>query len=102
MTEVDRVVDVGVAAVAAVLRVGRVLERGQGLRVVGQSEVDGVVDFTPEVRDERVVGVQREACGGRVALYRRGPTLSEELELAVAVELVAEQVREEHELRFDR
>src|SRR3712207_8320835 len=49
--------------------------------------------------DRRVVGVQHE-----VAVVRgghRGPALGDRLELAVAVELVAEQVREQDRPRPD-
>ena len=60
MAEIDGVVDVRVPAVAAVLRVGGVLEGGEGLGIVVEAEVDDAVAAAAEVGDQRVVGVQDE------------------------------------------
>ena len=95
VAEVDRVVDVGRAAVAAVLGVGGVLQLGQRLRVVLDAEVDDALAPAAEVGDERVVGVQHEARLAVLLGDQAGPAVGERLELAVAVELVAEEVRQQ-------
>ena len=79
-----------------------VLELRQRLRVVLDAEVGDAVALAPEVGDERVVGVQHEAARRR----RARPTSSAQrsamrLELAVAVELVAEQVAEQQRARVE-
>ena len=74
VAEVDGVVDVGRAAVAAVLGVGRVLELGQRLRVVGHAEVHDPLALAAEVGDERVVGVQHEAGAAGMARRPAPPT----------------------------
>ena len=52
----------------------------------------------PEVGHQRVVGVQHEARARRRARRRElGPAVGQQLELAVAVELVAEEVGQQHE-----
>ena len=89
------------AAVAAVLRVGRVLHLGQRLRVVGEAEVGHALSAAPEVGDERVVRVQDEARAPVEAGDDLCPAVGEQLELAVAVELVAEQVGEQDEARLE-
>ena len=78
------------------------LQLRQRLRVVVDAEVDDVLDLTAQVGDQRVVCVQREARLRRVMGDGVGPALGQQLELAVAVELVAEQVREHDEARLGR
>ena len=90
--EVDGLVDVGVPAAAAVLGVRRVLELRQRERVVLDAEVQGAA-AAAEVGDERVVGVEHERASGRRARATSSAQRSAiDVELAVAVELVAEQV----------
>ena len=96
--EVDRVVRVGVPAAPAVLRVGGVLELRVGERVVLDAEVARAA-LPPEVGDERVVGVEHERRLARVRGDDVGPALGDDLELAVAVELVAEEVGEQQRAR---
>ena len=96
--EVDGAVGVGVAAAAAVLGVARVLELGEREAVVVDAEVHGLRRVAAEVGDERVVGVEHEA---RALADDRGPAVGDRLQLAVAVELVAEQVAEQHRARLD-
>ena len=76
------------------------LELGQRQRVVLDAVVEGL-PVAPEVGDERVVGVQDEAGRGRQAGDDRRPAVGDDLELAVAVELVAEQVAEQHRARLE-
>ena len=96
--EVDRVVGVGMAAAAAVLGVGRVLQLRVGERVVLHAEVARAA-LPAEVGHERVVRVEHERGGARVRGHDLRPALGDDLELAVAVELVAEQVGEQQRPR---
>ena len=96
--EVGGLVGVGVAAAAAVLGVGRVLELGERERVVLDAEVERVA-VAAEVGDQRVVGVEHERGRLRQPGDDLGPAVGDDLELAVAVELVAEQVAEQHGAR---
>ena len=93
VTDVCRVVVVGGAAPEAVLRVGGVLER-PGARGEGRRFRTGRRCSPPlgERRDERVVGVRDEHGVPGKRCDRGTPALRDVLELAVAVELVAEQV----------
>src|SRR5262249_35369477 len=90
--DVRRVVRVGMPAAKAVLRVRGMLERRPGMRRVVDAEADDAGAVAPEVGDERVVRVQSE----RRCRVERGdggaPPFGYGLELAVAVELVAEEV----------
>ena len=99
MAHVGRGVVVGRAAAAAVLRVRGVRESLAGRGRVVEAEAD---DAGPRLRDARergVVGVHEHARRvGQVPQCRK-PALGDELELAVAVELVAEQVAEAHRPR---
>jgi hypothetical protein len=83
-----------------VLRVGSVLHAGQRLRVVLDPEVRHSLAAAPEVGHERVVGVQHEAGPAVEAGDELGPAVGQQLELPVAVELVAEQVRQQQEARL--
>ncbi len=100
MADVGGRVHVRRPAAEAVLRVGRVLERGSRLRGVVDPERERPRAVAAEVADLRVVAVDDER-----RLRQRGDRLApaggDELELAVAVELVAEEVREEQRLRTD-
>ncbi len=95
VAEVDGVEDVGGAAAAAVLGIGRVRHPGQRQRIVIDAEVQRLRALASEVRDQRVVGVEHEP----LALQLIGPALGDRLKLAVAVELVAEQVAEQDRAR---
>ncbi len=97
VAEVDRVEHVRRAAAAAVLGVGRVGHPGQRQRVVLDPEVQRARVLAAEVRDQRVVGVQHEPRAARAQHLL--PALGDRLELAVAVELVAEQVAEQDRAR---
>ena len=98
VAHVDGVVAVGRAAAPAVLGVGGVLHLRQGHGVVLHPEVRGA-DVAPQVGDGRVVGVEDER--------RRGvrddgrPAIGDRVELAVAVELVAEQVGQQQRARLE-
>jgi hypothetical protein len=85
-----------------VLRVGRVLELGQRLRVVREAEVGDAAELAAEVRDQRVVGVQHEPRAAGVGGDDLRPAVRQQVQLPVAVELVAEQVREQEHARLDR
>jgi hypothetical protein len=89
--EVRGVVGVGVPAAAAMLGVGGVLELGQGEAVVVDAEVERLL-VPAQVRHQRVVGVEDEML---LSLDHLGPAIGDRVELAVAVELVAEQVAEQ-------
>ncbi len=99
MAEVDGRVVVGLAASPAVLRVGRVGQRSPAEAVVVDAEVDGRRGVAAEVGDQRVVGVEDQACG------RFGddgcPPVGDRLELAVAVELVAKEVPQQDRPRVE-
>ena len=86
------------AAAEAVLRVGRVLQRrASDARVV---EPEHAAAGAGERADLRVVAVHDELRVGEGG-DRLAPAGGDELELAVAVELVAEEVAEEQRLRPD-
>ena len=70
MAEVDGVVDVGRAAVAAVLGVRGVLQARERLAVVLQAEVGHLPPLAAQVRHQRVVGVENEAARDRRARPR--------------------------------
>ena len=95
VTEVDGVVDVRGATPAAVLGVRRVRHALQRDAVVVDAEVQDAVAVTTEVGDERIVRVEHER-GPREPGDDRGPPVGDRLELAVAVELVAEEVGQQH------
>jgi len=98
MADVGGGVCVRRAAAQAVLRVGRMLEgRARPARVV-DPEDECVPVFASEIADLRVVAVQDEQ-GIRQLGDRVPPAGSNGLELAVAVELVAEEVSEQQCLR---
>jgi hypothetical protein len=86
------------AAAPAVLGVRRVLELGERERVVVHAEEHGAA-VAAQIGDERVVGVEHERRGARVGGDDVRPAVGDDLELAVAVELVAEQVAEQERAR---
>ena len=81
----------------AVRGVGGVLHLRQRHRVVLHAEVGGA-DGAPEVGDGRVVGVEDQRGGG--ARRHRRPAVGDRVELAVAVELVAEQIGQQQRARL--
>src|SRR4051795_6071369 len=89
---------------AAVLRVERVLELGNRLPFVLDSEVHDAgpareLGISSQVGDQRIVGVQRELSGAGMEGDHGGPLVGQVLELAIAVELVAKQVSQRDEAR---
>ena len=54
-----------------------------------------------EVGDQRVVGVEHERRAAGLRRHDRGPAVGDRLQLAVAVELVAEEVAEQHRARLE-
>ena len=75
------------------------LELGVGHAAVLDAEVQRL-RLAAEVGDERVVGVEHELRAGRAALDDDGPAVGDRVELAVAVELVAEEVGEQQRARL--
>ena len=82
------------AAADAVLRVGGVLQARACLPRVVEPEPQRALTPVGEVADHRIVGVHDERRRLRELCDRGAPALGHELELAVAVELVAEEVPE--------
>ena len=106
MADERPLVVVGVAAAAAVLGVERVLELGQRLRGVLDPEVDdalaaALVRVAAEVGDQRVVGVEDETGPADPLGDGLRPLVGQDLDLAVAVELVAEEVAEHDQGRVE-
>ncbi|HWY90849.1 MAG TPA: hypothetical protein VNY31_09285 [Solirubrobacteraceae bacterium] len=65
--------------------------------VIAGAVARGAVPVAAEIRHERIVGVQHEGRRpSRPLAQRRDPAVGDRLELAVTVELVAEQVRQQH------
>jgi hypothetical protein len=78
----------------AVLRVRRVLKRRSRLARVVDAEGDRAVPLAGEVADLRVVSIDDEHRVGSEVAHRGAPALGDVFQLAVAVELVAEEVPE--------
>ena len=95
VADVRRRVLVRRAAAQAVLRVGGVLERRPGEPRIVEPEDGRRVVCAREVGDLRVVAVHDERGILRQPGDGAAPALRDELELAVAVELVAEEVAEQ-------
>ena len=91
---------VGRSAAHAPLRVGRVLELRRGVPRVVETEDGRTGPLSRQVADLRVVAVHDQGGIGRKLSHGPAPALGQELELAVAVELVAEQVPEQHRPRM--
>ena len=98
----DRVSPVGVARAAA-QTVRRVRNARHGVaRNILETEVHGLVRHVPaERRGERAVGIQTEHRAGGL-LDARGDEIARVRHLAVAVELVAEEIRHDHRARLQR
>ena len=99
VTDVGRRVVVGVPADDAVLGVGRVLQCRTGLARVVEAVDDRSRARARELAELRIVAVHDERRNGVELLDGASPALGHELELPVAVELVAEQVAEEDRAR---
>ena len=97
MAHVGGVVPIGPPAAHAVLRVRRVLEPGARQSRIVHAEQECSLASLRERGDERVVGVRDERRPSAEAGDGAPPALGDVLELAVAVELVAEQVAEAHD-----
>ena len=94
MSHVGRRVHVRRAAADAPLGIGRVLELRRGMARVVDPEHGRLRPPAREVADLRVVAVHDERSVARKLRDRLTPARGQQLELAVAVELVAEQVPE--------
>ena len=55
-----------------------------------------------EIRDQRIVGIDDEQRLGRQPVDHRPPALGHDLELAVPIELIAEEVAEADHARLER
>ena len=89
------------SAAHAVARVGRVLERGPGVPRIVDAERDRAGAAVREIADLWVVPVDDQNGVGRERRRCRAPALGDVLELAVAVELVTEEVAEQDRPRPD-
>ena len=88
------------AAVRAVLGVGRVLERRPRVPMVVDAEgAHAAGTALRDLAEQRVVGV-RDECRFGQARQGLAPALRDVLELAIAVELVAEEVGDEYRTRL--
>jgi hypothetical protein len=94
MAEEHRVVAQPVAAPGAPLRVGGVLHRLAGDRRVLDAEAEPPRSGHADAGDQRVVGVVDDDHVPGEGGDQRSPAIADQLQLAVAVELVAEQVAE--------
>ncbi len=97
MPDVDRLERVRRAAADAVLGVGRVLEAGSRLPWIVEPEPDRAPTAVREGGDHRVVGVDHERRRVREVRDGSAPALGDDLELAVAIELVAKEVAERND-----
>ena len=75
------------------------LKRRPSVARVVEPEAKRTLSSLGEVRHDGVVGVHDERRGGWECVHGLSPALGDELELAVAVELVAEEVRERDHAR---
>ncbi len=89
------------AAPHAVLRVCRMLERCAALRGVVDTERRRVFVRPGEIRHQRIVRVDDEKRLFGKGRDHRPPALGDELQLPVAVELVAKEIAEAHDARPD-
>ena len=99
MADVRSLVLVRRPAADAVLRVGCVLERWTRVSRIVEAVAEDVAPAVREVGDDWVVRVDDECRVVREASDGVAPPLGDDLELAVAVELVAEEVPERHRAR---
>ena len=105
MADEGALVGVGMPAAAAVLGVEGVLQLRQRLRGVLDPEVDdararALIGVAAEVGDQRIVGVEDEGAAAGSRRHRLRPLVGQRLHLAVAVELVAEEVAEHDRRRL--
>ena len=91
---IRRRVQIRRAAANAVLRVRGMLKGGSRMSRVVETEPESTLATVGEVGYDRIVGVHDEKRLLREASYSGTPPLGHELELAVAVELIAEKIRE--------
>ena len=91
---------VGRSAAEAVLRVGRVLEMRPGVARVVQAEAERRGATVGEICDDGVVRIHDQRRIDGKAVDGGAPALGDELELAVAVELVAKEVAEGEHARL--
>ena len=77
-------------------RIGGVLQLGVGLARIVDAEHGSLrpIALSTEISDLGIVAVDHERRIGGERLHRRPPAIGDELELAVAVELVAEEIAE--------
>ncbi len=101
MTDIGRGELVRATAADAVPRVRGVLERRPCLPRVVEPVGDGVLTDVRQVADLRVVPVHDQGRAGLEPGDGRAPALGHELELAVAVELVAKEIPEQERPRAD-
>jgi hypothetical protein len=99
MAHEDRVVDVRAPAAAAVLGIGGVLHLRHRHAGIVDAEVQRLATAA-EVGDHRVVGIEDKLLD-RCGIQRLPPTLGDRLQLAVAVELVTEEVGKQQRARAD-
>ena len=92
VSDVRRRVLVRRPAADAVLGIGGVLQRRLRAARIVDAEDDCVRPRAREVSDLRIVAVDRKSGGGIEVAHGGAPPLGDVLELAVAVELIAEQV----------
>jgi len=98
MPDVGRVVEVRRSTKHAILRVRRVLERQARMSRVVDAEAQRVLTLGSELCNDGIVGVHDQR-GTRWKRVDRGtPSFRHDLELAIAVELVAKEVPERHDL----
>ena len=93
------------AAAAAVLGIEGVLQLRQCLGGVLDPEVEdalagSLLGVAAEVGDQRVVGVEGEVGAAAQRRHGFGPVVGQDLHLAVAIELVAEEVAEHDQARL--
>ena len=90
------------SAANAVLRIGRVLERRAALGGIVDAERGRIGVRPGEIRDQRVVGVDQKERLGRQRGDHPPPALGDDLQLPVAIELIAEEVAEADHARLER
>ncbi len=94
MADIHSCVVIRRAAANAVLRVGGVLKAASSLSRIVQTEADGVTASGRQIGDDGIIGIHNERRRRRKPCSRSSPALGDDLELPVAIELVAEQVPE--------
>src|SRR6266516_7518399 len=101
MTNVRRVVLIVSSAANAVLRVRGVLQGRPRGREIVDAEDQRTRSLSRELSDLRIVSVDRQRSIAGQRPHRRAPPLRNVLQLAVAIELVTEEIAEADGLRFD-